>query len=301
MDEALRRRLSRLVAERRSYVPAKRTHPYDFVTLHSLESDTQCLRPGERVNVLDEMPQGLVHEQALATLQWVDQRDVVLMEGEGLVYLPNVWRFEGETPETLWSAMSDLHRRTLEYGELASIHRHSSAITAVMHETQRIFEVNMRSTFCHGPDHWRRVSIHGISVSRSLRVDPVVAYVFGLVHDSHRLDDGYDLEHGPRAADFVKQHRGSLFSFLDDVQVGDLCRACRFHSDGLREGSRAVRACWDADRLDLWRIEVRPDPRYLCTSYARCKEVIDRARDVYVVEREKQREERRARITLGCR
>ena len=39
----------------------------------------------------------------------------------------------------------------------------------------------------------------------------------------------------------------------------------------------ALRACWDADRLDLWRVGIDPDPERLCTAHARKPEVLMRA------------------------
>ena len=36
-------------------------------------------------------------------------------------------------------------------------------------------------------------------------------------------------------------------------------------------------ACWDADRLDLLRVGIVPDPRRLCTPFARLEETIDGA------------------------
>lgn len=38
-----------------------------------------------------------------------------------------------------------------------------------------------------------------------------------------------------------------------------------------------VQACWDADRLDLWRVNIKPDTQYLCTSYAMRDVVIEDA------------------------
>ncbi len=40
------------------------------------------------------------------------------------------------------------------------------------------------------------------------------------------------------------------------------------------EGDVTVRTCWDADRLDLGQVEIRPDRRYLCTEAARDPEVL---------------------------
>ena len=45
--------------------------------------------------------------------------------------------------------------------------------------------------------------------------------------------------------------------------------ACREHSDGRLHGDLTVRTCWDADRLDLGRVGIRPDPDRLSTPHAR--------------------------------
>ncbi|MCB2041992.1 MAG: hypothetical protein KDH48_15080, partial [Rhodoferax sp.] len=46
--------------------------------------------------------------------------------------------------------------------------------------------------------------------------------------------------------------------------------ACRGHSDGHRAGHDVtVLTCWDADRLDLGRVGIRPLPERLCTAAAR--------------------------------
>ena len=41
-----------------------------------------------------------------------------------------------------------------------------------------------------------------------------------------------------------------------------------------------VGVCWDADRLNLWRVEIKPDPRFLSTQPARSEERIVWARDL---------------------
>ena len=48
-----------------------------------------------------------------------------------------------------------------------------------------------------------------------------------------------------------------------------LAYACRHHSDGRVDADVSVQACWDADRLDLVRVGIRPDPDRLCTPAAR--------------------------------
>jgi uncharacterized protein len=56
-----------------------------------------------------------------------------------------------------------------------------------------------------------------------------------------------------------------------------LCEAMRLHSDGHTVAEPALVACWDADRLDLARVGIRPDPMRLCTERARLRATIDRA------------------------
>ena len=53
-----------------------------------------------------------------------------------------------------------------------------------------------------------------------------------------------------------------------------LCEAMRLHSDGHTDGDAALQACWDADRLDLGRVGIRPQPARLCTPVAQRGNVI---------------------------
>ena len=41
------------------------------------------------------------------------------------------------------------------------------------------------------------------------------------------------------------------------------------HTKGLLEANITVQTCWDADRLDLGRVGIVPDPARLCTAAAR--------------------------------
>mgnify|MGYP003330260320 FL=1 len=47
--------------------------------------------------------------------------------------------------------------------------------------------------------------------------------------------------------------------------------ACVHHTDGLAEGDLSVQVCWDADRLDLLRVGIRPAAHRLCTDAARVR------------------------------
>ena len=125
----------------------------------------------------------------------------------------------------------------------------------------------------HGVPHWARVRNNGLKLAQHTGARLDVIELFAFLHDSQRKHDGLDFDHGRLAADFARTLQGVLFR-LDDEGLTLLCIACASHSDGLLEADITVQTCWDADRLDLWRIGVAPDPEKLCTSVARDPKMI---------------------------
>lgn len=125
----------------------------------------------------------------------------------------------------------------------------------------------------HGEAHWFRVRENGLRLALETGADIDVVELFALLHDSKRSSNGLDPGHGVRAALFAQELAGYAIDLpADKLQL--LCLACREHDAGFTDGDVTVRTCWDADRLDLWRIRIRPDPRRLCTAAARKPETI---------------------------
>ncbi len=124
----------------------------------------------------------------------------------------------------------------------------------------------------HGSPHWGRVKRIGLKLAFVTGADPEVVSLFAFLHDSCRIHDGKDPEHGHRAALLVQRLHGDLFQ-LAPGQLDQLIVACAGHSGGQLIADSTVQTCWDADRLDLGRIGVRPDPQYLGTEAARGSEV----------------------------
>lgn len=195
-------------------------------------------------------------------------------------YLPEAWRLDAAGPQEYLRQLTPEMVRMLCDGEGANLTRHREAISRIRKHVVDAFDHESLGEF-HGQDHWRRVCEHAQAVSRSLGVDPLVGYVFAWVHDSQRENEGIDPEHGPRAADYIQAHRSDLFSFLTDAQRRTLQQACRLHSNGVTEGEPEAMVCWDADRLDLWRVGSVPDARWLCTDYAKTPLAIYAARELY--------------------
>ncbi len=120
----------------------------------------------------------------------------------------------------------------------------------------------------HGEAHWIRVHENGLRLAEQTGADVEIVEFFAYLHDSQRQNDGWDRKHGLRAARFVERLPGSLLA-LSDGKLELLVHAIAHHSDGLTEGHITVQTCWDADRLDLGRIGIRPRTDRLCTAAAK--------------------------------
>lgn len=127
----------------------------------------------------------------------------------------------------------------------------------------------------HGAPHWARVRRHGLELAARTGASGRVVELFAFLHDVERRHDGLDTAHGARAAALVGELREIVP--LSAEEAGLLAYACRHHSDGLLDADVTVQACWDADRLDLGRVGIRPDPDRLCTAAARDRARIERA------------------------
>ncbi|MCY2959055.1 MAG: hypothetical protein NTY35_02730 [Planctomycetota bacterium] len=122
----------------------------------------------------------------------------------------------------------------------------------------------------HGVPHWTRVWYHGRQIAHELEVNPAVLAWFAFLHDSQRRNDGTDPLHGARAADYATRlRRRGVITELDGTHFEQLCEAMLLHSEGATIGEPVVQACWDADRLDLGRVSIRPRADRLCTAPAR--------------------------------
>lgn len=123
----------------------------------------------------------------------------------------------------------------------------------------------------HGIAHWDRVWSYGQAIGWSEDADMKVVEYFAYLHDCKRYDDGLDPGHGGRAGIFAKNNR-ELFD-LSDSQFKQLVRAVSGHTDampGCKAGDDPTLAvCWDSDRLDIDRVGITVDPRYLFTDMAR--------------------------------
>ncbi|HEV2741989.1 MAG TPA: hypothetical protein VGV91_02430 [Rubrobacter sp.] len=137
-----------------------------------------------------------------------------------------------------------------------------------------------KDSFLHGTSHWQRVAAAGLALlPETPGAVPALVFLFALFHDSMRFNDGHDPQHGPRGAALARELRGGAFD-LGEAEMGLLGFACEEHTNGGVGSNPTVGACWDADRLNLWRVGIRPDPRLLSTGAARNGGRIKWARDL---------------------
>jgi len=126
----------------------------------------------------------------------------------------------------------------------------------------------------HGPKHWRRVLIFGGKLAEGNNADLELLELFALFHDSQRTNDSVDHGHGKRGANLAEMYHGKYFHLSDD-RLDILLQACRDHTSGGAHEHPTIGACWDADRLDLWRVGIYPDPSFMSTKRAKTKEIIE--------------------------
>ena len=120
----------------------------------------------------------------------------------------------------------------------------------------------------HGVFHWARVLENGLRLAELTGANERVVTLFALFHDSRRINEHWDEGHGLRGGEFARSLRASHLD-LSDEDFDLFYRACCLHTDGHTEGDLTLQVCWDADRLDLGRVGIRPDPEKLCTDAAR--------------------------------
>jgi uncharacterized protein len=120
----------------------------------------------------------------------------------------------------------------------------------------------------HGGAHWARVKKNGMLLAQTTGATIAVIELFAFFHDSCRINEYEDEDHGTRGAELAMNLRGNLFE-ATDAEMALLVEACTGHSDGHIEADVTVQTCWDADRLDLGRVGIRPNPKKLCTAAAK--------------------------------
>lgn len=129
----------------------------------------------------------------------------------------------------------------------------------------------------HGPRHWRDVARIAIGLwAEGVEANLDVLLLFALLHDTQRENEYKDPEHGQRAAQVALLLKMDGVFNLSQEDMDILLKALMEHDKGTVSDDPTIGACWDADRLTLWRVGKVPDDKYLSTSQAKGKADITR-------------------------
>jgi len=193
------------------------------------------LPPGTRLSITDEWQEVITLAYAIDALS-------------GAVYPPHIWR----PPEEMVVPEPQHRKPARSVAEVLAATRSNPAAASEL----------------HGEDHWRRVAVAGSRIVEGRPgADPLVVLLFALLHDAGRLRDFYDEHHAYRGARIAREllAGGDLLP-LDRLET--LLHAIERHDAGETSEDPTIGACWDADRLELWRVGIRPDPELLSTEAA---------------------------------
>ncbi len=130
----------------------------------------------------------------------------------------------------------------------------------------------------HGEQHWKRVTLNGLWMADQVQgADREVIFLFGLLHDCRRQDDGADLSHGPRAAKAATNFQEAGLIDLEPDRMAVLVQALSEHTLGRVSGDPTIGCCWDADRYDILRLFQTVKPELLSHPNVATPERLDAA------------------------
>jgi uncharacterized protein len=122
----------------------------------------------------------------------------------------------------------------------------------------------------HGPEHWFRVERNGLYLaSHDDEIDPEVISLFALFHDSQRENECKDTHHGRRGSKLAIRFFEEGQFKVSKGQYEKLIHACEYHTAARWDEDPTIQACYEADRLDLWRVGYIPDPNRLRSDAAK--------------------------------
>lgn len=133
------------------------------------------------------------------------------------------------------------------------------------------YTLNVLQSRIHGLDHWFRVWQTAVMLAdRESSVDMEVVALYALFHDSMRMNDDKDPNHGLRGYKLWEQFNRlhDAKQFLTQAQQELIFEACTEHSNGSRSTDPTIAVCWDADRMDLFRKGIFPSVLYMSTQTA---------------------------------
>lgn len=122
-------------------------------------------------------------------------------------------------------------------------------------------EFSLKNSDVHGVNHWSRVYYYGHLLSKNHSIDLEIIAYFSIFHDSKRICEHEDPEHGYNGAEFFKKLESIIHLKPENKEI--IYEACSKHNYQEQTNIKEIGVCFDADRLDLWRVDIQPYNRYL--------------------------------------
>ncbi len=133
----------------------------------------------------------------------------------------------------------------------------------------------------HGLSHWQKVEKFGLMIADNNGADKKIISLFAYLHDARREHDFDDINHGRRAAQLLDELIDAGLVELNNLQYEQLRIALSCHNlDNASSKDITIQTCWDADRLDLWRDGIIPNPAFMFTDFGKSEEMIEFAREL---------------------
>lgn len=118
----------------------------------------------------------------------------------------------------------------------------------------------------HGLKHWKNVHRNGVLLMQmQSNVNPFVVIAFAYLHDCCRINNGNDESHGERALGAIDEIRNTILKNFSNEEISLLKAACLLHTSIQKVGNPTIDICFDADRLDLDRVGIKPNPLKMAT------------------------------------
>jgi len=135
----------------------------------------------------------------------------------------------------------------------------------------------------HGIKHWKNVEKIGMYLCERNNADRELVKTFAYIHDIGRLNEDEDFGHGKRSVEIAKEMvENKIITSLDENQLQKLYYACEYHSkEDAKSDDITIQTCWDADRLDLWRLMITPKKELLFTDAGKTTEASEYAKKLY--------------------
>lgn len=109
----------------------------------------------------------------------------------------------------------------------------------------------------HGQDHWQGVTAQALWLAHSTGLGTkgiTTALLFGVLHDCRRENDGYDPDHGERAAEALMEC--PILTHLPAPFVATLSDSLILHDKGETTSNPLKGLGWDSDRSLLGRVGI---------------------------------------------